>query len=84
MKASDFHNHREMEMDGDYDLSENQIQFCKDAEDQDIDIDCSYSGRGMYGRQCPAVRLDRPNDIATRASVQTDGMGLGVVVYAQS
>lgn len=84
MRASDVHTHPEMELlpDGDYELSKNQIQFCRDAEDQDLDIDCSYSGRGMYGRKCPAVRIDHAGQFGTRADVSTDSMGLGIVVYA--
>lgn len=63
-------------------LTENQAKFCNDAEECGLDITL-YSGRGMYGKLCPAVMVDEPNDIATRAKVRTDSMGRGVVVYAQ-
>lgn len=66
-----------------YELSENQAKFCNDAEDCGLEIDFFYSGRGMYGKYCPCVRCDEPNEIATRAKVRTDSMGRGVVVYAQ-
>ena len=65
-----------------YTLSENQAKFCNNADKCGLDI-VQYSGRGMYGKQCPSVHVDEPNDIATRAKVRTDSMGRGVVVYAQ-
>lgn len=66
-----------------YELSENQAQFCNDVEDSGEEIDWLYSGRGMYGKYCPAARVSAPNDIATKAKVMTDSMGRGVVVYAR-
>lgn len=63
-------------------LSENQRQFVKDAEECELDVDYNYSGRGMYGARCPAVRVGQANDIATKAKVSTDSMGRGMVVYA--
>lgn len=65
-----------------YTLSANQAKFCNDAEDEGLEIDFMYSGRGMYGRYCPAVRLDRGERFGTKAKVSEDGMGLGSVVYA--
>ena len=65
-----------------FELSENQAKFCNDAEKSGLDI-ALYSGRGMYGKLCPAVMVDQANDIATRAKVRTGSMGRGVVVYAQ-
>lgn len=62
----------------------NQLQFIEDAENCGLDVDYGYSGRGMYGNTCPAVRLDHPNEITTTAKWQMDSMGLGVVVYAQN
>ncbi len=64
--------------------SQNQLQFIDDAENCGLDIDYGYSGRGMYGDTCPAVRIDHPSEIITKAKWVMDGMGLGVVVYAQN
>lgn len=63
--------------------SKNQLQFIEDAENCGLDIDYGYSGRGMYGDTCPAVRIDHPSEITTTAKWVMDGMGLGVVVYAE-
>lgn len=64
--------------------SKNQLKFIKDAENCGLDIDYGYSGRGMFGDTCPAVRIDHPSEITTKAKWVMDGMGLGVVVYAQN
>lgn len=63
--------------------SKNQLQFIEDAQDASLDIDYSYSGRGMYGDSCPAVRVDYVGDFDTSANVHVDSMGLGVVIYAR-
>lgn len=69
-----------------YTLTGNQFQFVVEAEEQGLEVDYHYSGRGMYGRYCPAVRID--NDELTRvkftADVWRDNMGLGWVLYARS
>jgi len=44
----------------------------------------SYSGRGMYGRECIAVRTDWPEDLIADAGVagaRTDSMGRSSIVY---
>ena len=64
--------------------SNNQLQFIDDAENCGLDIDYGYSGRGMFGDTCPAVRIDHPSEITTKAKWVMDSMGLGVVVYAQN
>lgn len=63
--------------------SKNQLLFIKDAQDTDYEIDYGYSGRGMYGDCCPAIRCDSHNDITTKAKTQIDSMGKGIVIYAQ-
>lgn len=65
-------------------LTENQIQFCRDALRAGLEVDYSYSGRGMEGKTCPAVRLDDIADFKTTAGYNTDQMGKGFVVYARS
>ena len=66
------------------DCSANQQQFVDDAEANGHEVEYDYSGRGMYGRECPAVRLG-PGEMgfSTDASYNTDSMGLGSIVYAQ-
>ena len=36
--------------------------FKEIAEEADLDMS-AYSGRGMYGRQCPSFRVDDPSEI---------------------
>jgi hypothetical protein len=67
----------------DYELSENQQLFVEDAEAQGHEVDYAYSGRGMYGRCCPAVTVDRAGTFGTKAETLSDSMGLGFVVYAR-
>lgn len=66
-----------------YTLSANQRKFVKDALNQGKKVEYDYSGRGMYGARCPAVRVDSIHSLNTDANVQTDNMGLGYVIYAQ-
>lgn len=66
-----------------YQLSDNQKRFVKDAEKEGKEVDFTYSGRFMYGEQCPSVRLDRGERFNTRAKVTEDSLGLGTVVYAK-
>ena len=65
-----------------YELSENQHQFLQDAANCHADVDFGYSGRGMYGRLCPAVVV-YDHAFATTAKVSEDSMGLGRVIYAR-
>ena len=65
-------------------LSSNQSKFVRDAKNQGYEIDYDYSGRGMYGRSCPSVRLGRYETMKTKANVREDSMGMGKVVYAQN
>lgn len=64
-------------------LSANQKLFVKDAERAGLEVDYSYSGRGMYGKTCPSVNVDRLGEFGTRAKTQSDSMGLGYVIYAR-
>ncbi len=71
------------EKQSEYPLSNNQIQFCVDAEEQGMDINFAYSGRGMFGKTCPAVSVDDREDFSSESKKKFDGMGRGYVVYAQ-
>jgi hypothetical protein len=62
----------------------NQLQFIEDAESECLEVDYTYSGRCMYGDTCPAVRVDSHNDLKTKANTSIDGMGLGIVIYANN
>lgn len=66
-------------------MSANQKQFVRDAEKKGYEVEYDYSGRGMCGRTCPAVDLDRGDRrFSTKANVREDSMGMGSVVYAQN
>ena len=62
-------------------MTENQKQFIKDASRQGYTVDYDYSGRGMYGRTCPSVNIDRIGEFGTKAKTQSDNMGMGFVIY---
>lgn len=72
----------EFEKEAGYALSENQVRFCIDAENENQDLKFSYSGRGMFNKQCPSVNVDDTSDFTTTSKYRTDSMGLGVVMYA--
>ncbi len=43
-----------------------------------------YSGRGMYGEECPSVVVENPNDFIAEMGMKglkVDNMGLRYVVY---
>lgn len=63
-----------------YELSESQKKFSRKAIKEGFEVDYGYSGRGMFGKLCPAVRLDRSADFGFKGA-SSDSMGLGVVVY---
>lgn len=62
-------------------LSDNQKVFVIDAEHQEFKVDHGYSGRNMYGKTCPAVRVDGIGDFRTMAQYSSDNMGKGYVIY---
>lgn len=64
--------------------SENQLQFIEDAEQTGFDIEYSYSGRGMFGDFCPAIKCESHNDITTTAKTTIDSLGKRIVIYAQN
>lgn len=68
-------------MSAPYKLSANQQVFVEDARMMDFDVDYTYSGRFMYGKQCPAVIIDSVGDFGTSADTLADNMGKGFVVY---
>lgn len=73
---------KQSDFDAPYDLSENQEQFVRDARNAGLEIDFTYSGRGMYGKECPSVVVDDYGKFSTSAETQSDQMGLSVVIYA--
>lgn len=43
-----------------------------------------YSGRGMFGRQCPGVTVDNANEFIAEIGIKglkVDNMGLSYIVY---
>ena len=65
--------------------SHNQQTFIKDAISQGFKVDYDYSGRAMYGRECPSIYVqDLLNDFTSSAKVKSDNMGKGYVIYAQN
>lgn len=62
-----------------YPLTQNQRAFVRAAQRAKLTVDYAYSGRNMFGRQCPAVRCD-PGQFGFRGA-STDGMGKQIVVY---
>jgi hypothetical protein len=63
-------------------LSPNQKKFVRSAEKAGLDV-YSYSGRFMYGKECPAVTVDRHGGFKTSAQICWDNMGLQFVAYAR-
>ena len=61
-------------------LSPHQTQFVQDALDADLPIR-RYSGRGMYGRECPGVNVDDPISFKSDIHYSWDSMGRGFIVY---
>lgn len=80
MKAAEEH----MRWEPSYELSPNQQQFVADALEQGFSVNYEYSGRGMYGRCCPAVTVASPSEFRTQAFTCWDQLGRNVVVYARS
>lgn len=65
-----------------YELSESQVQFVEKAKAEGFRIRFDYSGRGMFGRQCPAVYLDQ-DEIGSFGckGAKRDDLGKGEVIY---
>lgn len=65
-----------------YDLSDNQLQFVADVLAAELEVRWDYSGRGMFGRKCPAVYLKRDEQFSSSSETRMDSMGKGTVIYA--
>ncbi len=66
-------------------LSAKQKKFVKECEKAGLKVYYTYSGRGMFGRTCPAVNLDHASEFPSNpAKYSMDSMGLGVVVYCSN
>lgn len=63
-------------------LSSNQRLFVEDMEREGFEIDYCYSGRGMFGENCPAVKTDKVN-LPTKANLFSDSLGHRTVFYAR-
>lgn len=65
------------------------LQFIDDMVRAGIHVR-DYSGRGMYGKRCPAASTSDKRGVslqdimgATKVKLTTDSMGLGVVCYVR-
>jgi hypothetical protein len=67
-----------------YDLTSKQKAFVAHAEREGYDIDYYYSGRGMFGQHCPAVRLkrDQVGEFGHKGASR-DSLGMGEVIYCR-
>ena len=66
----------------DYPLTPRQQQFIRDATKAGFIVRYDYSGRGMFGRRCPAFTINSLNHLQfLTTTYATDQLGLGYVVY---
>ncbi len=63
----------------DYELSDNQKKFVKKAKKEGFTLRYDYSGRGMFGKKCPAVVA--PSGEFSYKGCKVDNMGLEMVYY---
>ncbi len=63
-----------------YELTAAQKRFVSKARREGLKIRWNYSGRCMYGRQCPAVVVSDPKDFPFK-NASIDNMGRDYVVY---
>jgi len=66
------------------DRKEIEKKFIAKAEELGYEVNRHYSGRFMYGRECPSVTVENPNDFIAEMGMKglrTDNMGLDYVVY---
>lgn len=64
-------------------LKNKEKRFTRKAEELGYEVEL-YSGRGMFGRECPSVTVDNPNDFISEIGMKglkIDNMGLQYVVY---
>ena len=63
---------------------EQETKFTKKAESLGYEVNHHYSGRYMYGRECPSVVVENPNDFIAEMGMKglkIDNMGKNYVVY---
>lgn len=68
--------------DVEYKLTDNQREFAIAALDAGLEINFDYSGRNMYGRECPSVVVPNLKAFHPSAEHKTDNMGYDYVIYA--
>lgn len=62
-----------------YELSDSQKKFVRKAKREGFEIRYDYSGRGMFGRRCPAVVC--AHGAFGYKGCSADNMGLDMVYY---
>lgn len=66
----------------DYPLSEKQLKFVKSATKYDCKVFYDYSGRGMFGRVCPAIITKSViAPFPMKSEYRVDNMGKEYVIY---
>ncbi len=63
--------------------NDRETKFKEKAEELGYEV-YLYSGRFMFGRECPAVTISNPNDFIAEMGMKglrIDNMGLDYVVY---
>lgn len=63
-------------------LTARQRKFVKLCAEDDLGVYYTYSGRGMFGRTCPAINVDKLSAVSFNPNhYAVDNMGLGYVIY---
>ena len=63
-------------------LNDKQKDFVEKVEADGLEVYYDYSGRGMFGRRCPAVNVDSLSELSFNPNkYSVDNMGKGFVVY---
>lgn len=62
-----------------YELTPTQKRFVAKAKREGFEVSYTYSGRGMYGRKCPAV-VCKSGQFGYKGC-RSDNMGLDMVYY---
>lgn len=65
----------------DYELTPRQEIFVELCESLDLEIDYGYSGRYMYGRECPSVVVDYYEEDTELLPYNSDNMGSSCVFF---
>lgn len=65
-----------------WEQTDRRSEFVSDAIAQGFKV-YAYSGRGMYGAQCPAITVSNPVNFQTKTEPNVDNMGRDFVLYCR-